>query len=327
MYKTRLIKIIFVLLMLVFTTINISSILGEPEEKRVVQVYYEDIKPKVQTTLENKHGLMSFKSNIINKSEALITYNEKESIPEGFKGYKQLNIAYSPVVMAFPKNALEKSGKLVVEAENKSGSRTYKKDLGNILEAYAKCTKDSGIKASDLGVSGDKNYKLIIPGKEDIHRKVVIDTFILELLDGKEPTKDNIDKIKPTLDKVIKNCYETLDTVGVVKDINSSEYIMIFPEHVISEISNEKSLVYSDRVCSEQLYLYYADDLEQYIESFVSSINKDYLFNEDFDYTTGYRVEGKEFKRATVYTHSMDTVNNIKIDTGIENILGVDYWR
>lgn len=327
MYKTRLLAIVVAIVILALTFTPIPKIFSAPADGITLNTYYLDTKKSIESELNRFKGSLKMNSSTIDLADNLITNRKQQYIPEKFSKYKSISIGYSPVVMAMPKSAMENAEKHFVVSRNSLGLDTYNKSMRDILIKCANSTKEKGVSASDIGVSGDKSYKVIIPGPESPYRKVVIDSIIMELLNGKEPTNDSIEEIKPLLDKVIDNSYTTLDIEGVLKEISSSSYILIFPEHILAEMESSVNIVYSKNVVCEQIYMYYDKEIEGYIEGFISGLKKSPVLANSFGYKVGYRVSGLEQSQSKPYEYTADVVNNILVPDSLSKLMGDNYWE
>lgn len=334
MYRNRL-MIISLLILFLVPTLIIALIPKPNYEAFKIDTYYLDTKQQVQDQLNSYwiyHNGWSnkLKNNTVDLADIMVTTREREDIPEKFNKSNVISLGYSPVVMAISMPALEK-------VEVYEGA--YKKDMKNIL---LKFSENSSVTASDIDVGGDKLYKLLIPDIESPHRRVVIDTIIMELLDGKEPTEENIESIKPILNKVLTNSYIIPDIGEVLNDLWTTNYIVLFPEHLLAGRKIPIQVIYSDNIVCEQLYMYYNKEIEEMIEGYADKLKEqqflvpDFLSPDfllpDFREVTGYRVLGYKtvgFKRKkpTNYKYTADTINNTVVPDSLISLMGDNYWR
>lgn len=335
MYRRRLINIVVCIVLLILSTCGLSGIFANTSGDVVkIDGYYDNVKQDVQTYLEKQHGLLSISSSTLTASDVLITHSDENNIPEKFKGYNKVLLGYSPVITVVPDSFIEEPDKYISTLTNSNGSVVYKKYMIEIIEALSDLDdRSDGIASNKLKIGGDKSYRVIIPGGESVHSKAVVDTFIGCLLNGKQATKSNITEIQDTLNNVLKNAYKTLNVNDVIKNIDNSEYIIIFPEHMLNEMYVVGSkvpvnIIYSDDSYSEQLYMYYPDDISEYIDDFLVSLSEPSFLNHTLTYETGYRVDGLKFSnREQSYRSAIDLFNNNSADSSINKALGKSYWK
>lgn len=258
-------------------------------------------------------------------------------VPSGFKKENYIEIGQTPTVMYVPEDLRAKIYKTENEHisldTNTARESVATANIKNLLEQIAISNRENGVSGKNaFGIEDNNYYKLMIPEKDSIYRKMVVDTIILSLLDGKEATKENLEDIKETIYNVLENCY----TSSTIKDTaiwGSDEFTVLGPECWAANFSIQgRTVIYIDKTSSTKINCYYKDGCEGLATTLYQSFNDSRLVG-------GFMI----VKLKTVYEqtyirlpntivsdwrYGKDYIKDLELDSNsISDVLGQSYWE
>ena len=291
------VQLILIVCLSIFTSF-ISGCDRELEPGEPIGKFYSDFNDmkfaEYASDKAEKYGLLSVDED--NKEGADLYITCKEDVPSGFETDNYIEIGQIEPALYVPnkvQNELEDAVSLSITTEINAADRTvYIIDLKDMLEKLAKAGKETGLTGSTIfGITDSNSYKLMIPDKDSEYRKMVVDTIIASLLDGKYATKENLNSIKDTFEGVMERCYTSSNVKDTAID-GTSDFIVLGPENWVVDFFDEEEVLSIKECSALKLRCYYKEDKEGIATTLYQALKDKTAFRGVFEWYSVYMKSG-----------------------------------
>lgn len=248
-------------------------------------------------------------------------------------------VGYSPIVAIFPNKIMDnEDANFRVEVSSSNiNYNNYLVDMDKVIKAFAE-SDDGKISASALGFkSKEDSIGLAIPDKSNFYRQDAVNAIIYCLTGGQQVDETNIEYVKSSLNKILKNAVNVANISGYQLDTGNT--ILLIPECLVNTsggIPVYWNNCYASKICMRFKGEVKDDtgdttDSEEGVEltDVISSEVYDnivYLISNDYSLLSKARIRNSREGVKAPSFYFIDRIKTINGQDNLEEILGKGYY-